>query len=344
MLLTGQGAAGQRVIARRALTLAALLALAVPASASAAQHHPYKRPPHGGDSWYWELDPPRAGLTGLPATSGPYPTPGSAHIWDTDLFQDSNTSSGRALRIPTRTSPVVQAIHAAGHYSICYVEVGAFQTGYPDNSDFAPVDYGHRAKRHQMQGYANEWYFDIRGFKNYVAGKPSSLNGAARNIAAGLAKRFHWCKLEGQDAIEPDDLDGYTNDSVTGAKGGGWGLTQADAAGFERWIAFEAHAHGLAVFQKNDPAHERADVSRFDGVITEECNYYHDPCSGPHGDWNRYLAAGKPVLNAEYKQDGETTAKFCAADRRRDIWGALFNVNLNGPRPYRPCWDVENEL
>ncbi|MGN6170679.1 MAG: endo alpha-1,4 polygalactosaminidase [Solirubrobacteraceae bacterium] len=170
-------------------------------------------------------------MTGLPATSGPYPRPGSAHIWDTDLFQDSNTSSGRVLRIPTGASPVVKAIHAAGHYSICYVEVGAFQTGYPDNSDFAPADYGNRAKRHQMQGYPNEWWFDIAGFKNYVAGKSSTLAGAAVNIAHSLARRFRWCALEGQDAVEPDDLDGYTNASATGAKGGGWGLTKADSAG-----------------------------------------------------------------------------------------------------------------
>lgn len=357
MFLTGQAAARRRAAPRLrvcgvsaiATLLALAVALAVPALAASDKHHhhrsrSYTRPPAGGDSWYWELDPPNAGLAGLPATDGAYPTPGSAHIWDTDLFQDSNTSSGRRLRIPTGPSPVVRAIHAAGHYSICYVEVGAFQTGYPDNSDFAPADYGRRAKRYQLQGYPNEWYFDIAGFRHYVAGKPSTLTGAAVDIAHGLGKRFRWCALEGQDAVEPDDLDGYTNATATGAKGGGWGLTQADAAAFERWIAHQAHADGLAVFQKNDPAHERADVSRFDGVITEECNRYADPCAGHHGDWNRYLAEGKPVLNAEYTQDGETTAKFCQADRRWGIWGALFNVNLNGPRPYRVCWNADNRL
>jgi hypothetical protein len=238
----------------------------------------------------------------------------------------------------------VRAIHAAGHYSICYVEVGAFQTGYPDNSNFAPADYGHRRKRYQMQGYANEWYLDVAGFRNYVAGDSSTLTGAAVNIAAALAKRFGWCRLEGQDAVEPDDLDAYTNRSASGAKGGGWGLTKADDAGFERWIAYQTHADGLAVFQKNDPANEPADVSLFDGVITEECNYYDDPCAGPGGDWNGYLARHKPVLNAEYRQDGETIAQFCPADRRWGIWGALFGVNLNGDRPYKVCWDANNQL
>jgi hypothetical protein len=323
------------------LATAALgVALAFPAAAS-AQYTPL---PSTGDSWYWEIDPPSAGVSGLPATSAAYPAPGSARIWDTDLFYDSNTSSGSNLRIPTAASPVVTAIHAAGHYSVCYVEAGAYQTGFPDDSDFAPADYGSRAKRYQMQGYSNEWWFNIAGFKNYVAGKSSTLTGAAVNIAAAVNKRFGWCKLEGQDAVEPDDLDGYTNNSATGAKGGGWGLTQADSAGFERWLAYQVHADGLAVLQKNDPANASADSRLFDGVLTEECNYYDDPCAGAGGDWNDYLAAGKPVLDAEYQQDGETASQFCSADDHWGIWGALFSVDLDGPAIYHVCWSAKNRL
>jgi hypothetical protein len=53
---------------------------------------------------------------------------------------------------------------------------------------------------------------------------------------------------------------------------------------------------------------------------------------------------GKPVLNAEYKQDGEATTKFCPADRRWRIWGALFGVDLNGDHPYQVCWNERNQL
>ncbi len=73
-----------------------------------------------------------------------------------------------------------------------------------------------------MKGYGNEWWFNLSGFRDYVAGRSSSLTGAAVNIAAGLNRRIGWCALEGQDAIEPDDLDGYTNPGDTGvtAEGG----------------------------------------------------------------------------------------------------------------------------
>ena len=108
------------------------------------------------------------------------------------------------------------------------------------------------------------------------------------------------------------------------------------SAGFERWLAYDIHANGLAAFQKNDPAKEPADEPLFDGMIIEECNYYNDPCSGPGGEVSAYLAAGKPVLNAEYTSDGETTASCCSADESAGITGALFDVDLDGAT-YQPC-------
>jgi Glycoside-hydrolase family GH114 len=293
------------------------------------------------DQWYWEIGPNQPGLAGLPATSAAYPAPGSANIWDTDLFQDSNVAHAG---VPTGPSPVVEAIHAAGHYAVCYVEAGAYQIGFPDDSNFAPADYGATGSstdpvvndQYQMQGFAHEYWFNLAGFASYVAGEPSTLTGVAPNIASGLNQRFADCKLEGQDAVEPDDLDGYTNKSATGVAGGGWNMTQADSAGFERWLAYDIHANGLAAFQKNDPANAAADEPLFDGMIIEECNYYDDPCSGPGGDATPYLNAGKPVLNAEYTRDGETTAKFCPADIAAGISGALFDANLDGGT-YEPC-------
>jgi Glycoside-hydrolase family GH114 len=316
-----------------AITLAlALLGIFVPAAAAAT----YKLPPTGQDQWYWEISAPSDGLAGLPSVTGAYPSPGSANIWDTDMFADSNTDGG----VPTGASPVVQALHAAGKYSICYIEAGA-QQAEPDSSNFAASDYtnGSNPQTTEMQGWPGEYWYDIRGFANYVAGDPSTMTGAAVNIAAGLGQRIKDCAVEGQDALEPDDLDGYDNPSQTGAAGGGWGLTQADSAGFERWLAYTAHSDGLAVFQKNDPANASVDEPLFDGMIIEECNFYDDPCAGSGGDATPYLAAGKPVLNAEYTQDGETTAKFCPADTAAGIIGALFDVNLDGST-YTPCAPV----
>jgi hypothetical protein len=322
-----------RTVRRLTCALSAALVLGSIAAGGAAATS-WKRPPGGLQQWYWQIGTAKPGLAGLPPVTGSYPSPGSAEIWDTDLFYDSNVPHAG---IPTGASPVVHALHAAGKYSICYVEAGAQQTSFPDKGDFAPADYGGYAKRYQMRGYPNEWWFDLRGFRTYAAGRSSTLHGAAVNIAAGLGKRIHWCALEGQDALEPDDLDGYTNRGATGVAGGGWHLTRADSIGFERWLAYTAHSDGLAIFQKNDPANATIDARTFDGMIIEECNRYNDPCAGPGGDGTPYLKQGKPVLDAEYVQDGETTAKFCASDVAAGISGALYSVDLNNDKDYKPC-------
>lgn len=316
-----------------ALAIAAFAALLIAPAAASAQSNYTLPPTLATNQWYWEISPSASGLAGLPAVTGTYPAPGSANIWDTDMFADSNTNGG----MPTGPSPVVQALHAAGKYSICYIEAGA-QQAEPDSSNFAVADYqnGSNQTTTEMAGWPGEYWYDTRGFASYVAGDNSTLSGAAVNIAAGMAKRIEDCAIEGQDALEPDDLDGYTNPSQTGAPGGGWGLTQTDAAGYERWLAYTAHSDGLAVFQKNDTANASVDEPIFDGMIIEECNKYQDPCAGSGGDATAYLAAGKPVLNAEYTQDGETTAKFCSADIAAGITGALFDVNLDGAT-YQPC-------
>ena len=96
-----------------------------------------------------------------------------------------------------------------------------------------------------------------------------------------------------------------------------------------------AHGLGLAMFGKNpddtgdDYAADMVDV--FDGVITEQCNEY-ATCSLLNG----YLAAGKPVLNAEYRSS--SYPGFCTYDNAHGITGALFNINLAGGT-FKSCRD-----
>ena len=66
------------------------------------------------------------------------------------------------------------------------------------------------------------------------------------------------------------------------------------------------HSLGMAVLQKNDPQQTPELESYFDGALSEQCNQYKE-CE----DFAPYIAAGKPVLNAEYHV---ATRKFCSAD------------------------------
>jgi len=333
----------ERLLAKRAARAASAagcalaVALSAGAGSSSAATSAYLAPPHSGNGvtvqWYWQI----GGGTLPSMTSGPEST---ANIWDTDMFEDANGMGSN--NEPDGRSSIVSQLHAANKYAVCYIEAGA-QQAEPDQSHFASADYtnGSNAETTEMQGWPGEYWYDTLGFAGWTPSHQAysgsaADQAAAGNIATGMAQRIAGCKAEGQDAIEPDDLDGYTNPSQTGASGGGWGLTQAAAAGYEQWLAYTAHNDGLAIFQKNDPANSAAEVASFDGMVIEECNSFDDPCAGSGGHATPYLSAGKPVLNAEYTQDGETTSKFCPSDVAAGISGALFDVNLAGGT-YSPC-------
>jgi hypothetical protein len=74
----------------------------------------------------------------------------------------------------------------------------------------------------------------------------------------------------------------------------------------------------------------RALQPHFDGALVEQCNQYSE-C----GAYRPYLRAGKPVLNAEYRPS--LYPRFCTAENRAGLIGALYNLALNGRR-FRPCW------
>jgi hypothetical protein len=195
----------------------------------------------------------------------------------------------------------VRALHAAGKRAICYVDVGTWESFRPDASRFPRSVLG------LSNGWPGERWLDVR--------RLSVLEPI-------ISARFRMCRRKGFDAIEPDNIDGYSNRT-------GFPLTGGEQLRFDRWIALRAHAFGLAVFEKNDPEQARQLEPYFDGVLDEQCNQYSE-CAA----FRPYLAAGKPVLNAEYRL---APARFCAADDRAGIMGALYSIDLDGSK-YLPCW------
>ena len=166
---------------------------------------------------------------------------------------------------------------------------------------------------HRPNCFRREFWLDVRAAgPNYAA------------LQAILRARFKTCRDKGFDAVEPDNLDSYQNSP-------GFDTSAGDQLAFNQWIATTVHALGLAVFQKNDLGQVAALEPSFDGILDEECNQYSECASlAP------YTSAGKPVWDAEYKEDGASTASFCAADVSSNIVGALFALNLDGSL-FEPC-------
>ena len=226
-------------------------------------------------------------LNGALAAMSGSGAPARAAAWDVD---GESTSAAQ-----------VAALHSAGHKAICYVDVGTWEPWRADAGSFPAA-----VKGSSVEGFAEEKWLDIR---------------ALSTLQPIMVKRFQSCKEKGFDAVEPDNMDGYSNAS-------GFPLTAAQQLTYNEWVAGEVHSLGLAVFQKNDGEQVGELKSHFDGVISEQCNQYSECPS-----FQPYLAEGKPVLNAEYSL---ATSSFCPPDNAAGIMGARFNVALDG-RVYEPC-------
>ena len=260
-----------------------------------------------------------AGATGSAGASGAAGADGSTRwkpaqattfYWDLSNAPPDNTKNVGAYDIDgwNNTAQEVATLHARGVKVVCYMDAGTYEPGRPDSGSF-PTSLKGKA----VEGWPGEFWLDV------TAAGP---NHAA--LQAIMLARFKTCQQKGFDAVEPDNLDSYENKP-------GFATTAADQLAYNEWIATTVHGLGLAVFQKNDLDQVDTLQPFFDGILDEECNKYSE-CS----TLAPYTAAGKPAWDAEYKEDGESTASFCAADIKANIVGALFALDLDGSL-FDPC-------
>jgi hypothetical protein len=194
---------------------------------------------------------------------------------------------------------VVAALHAKGRRVICYVDVGAAENFRPDYRSYPAAVLG------RDSGWPGERYVDIRRL---------DLLGPV------IGKRLDMCRAKGFDAVEPDVMDGYTNQT-------GFPVTAADQLRFARFVARLAHDRGLSVGLKNNPDQVGDLVRDFDFAVVEECAHY-----GECESYSPFVAAGKAVLHVEY---AESNAKFCPATTRLGFSSMRKNMNLDAAR--WPC-------
>lgn len=194
----------------------------------------------------------------------------AAEVYDLDLFE----SDARQIA----------ALRAAGKHTICYLSAGSFEDWRPDAGQFPASVLGIN-----YEGWPGERWLDIRRIDQ---------------LAGVLTARLDLCKHKGFDAVEPDNIDGYTNET-------GFALTPADQLAFNRWLAAEAHARGLSIGLKNDPDQAAELADDFDWALTEDC-FVEGWCA----EMLPFAQRGKPVLMAEYTDTGVELAALCAEASR----------------------------
>jgi hypothetical protein len=206
------------------------------------------------------------------------------------------------------SAQTVTALHMQGKKAVCYMDVGSYEPGRPDSSQFPMALLGA-----DVVGWPGEKWLDAR---------PSGPHYA--ELQAIMLARFQVCQQKGFDAVEPDNMESYNNSP-------GFSTTAADQLAYNKWVADTVHSLGMAVFQKNDLDQIPQLIGSFDGILDEECNKYTE-CN----TLAPYVTAHKPAWNAEYTDDGETTGMFCASDVTAGITGALYSLALDGT-VFQPC-------
>jgi len=231
---------------------------------------------------------------------GALAAPLAGAAWDWQLSEPVRPPSGVAVfdtDPDSVTRAEIAALNAAGVYTICYVSVGTMET-YRDDVNLFPA----RAVGKRYEEWPDEFFIDIR---------------EPHTIPAIMQQRFMRCAMKGFQAVEPDNMDVYQNDS-------GFNLTREDTLEYLRMLVRAAHAVNLEIGQKNVPDLTGELVEMMDFVITEDCF-----ADGWCRDVSAYIRAGKPVLAAEYTDTGVDWAAACAFARENNYSMILKDRDLN---------------
>lgn len=217
------------------------------------------------DSWASDWWRPLGRVTWDWQLSEPYDFDKTVSMLDLDLFETGED--------------VVAALKSRGVYTVCYLSAGSWEA-WRDDADQFPADTIGKA----YEGWPGERWLDIRRIDV---------------LAPLIGNRLDLCKAKGFDAVEPDNIDGYTNDT-------GFPLSAEDQIRFNRWLAAEAHRRGLSIGLKNDPDQAAALADDFDWALTEDCF-----AEGWCRQMQPFISRGKAVFAAEYTDTGITLEKFC---------------------------------
>ncbi len=187
----------------------------------------------------------------------------AADVYDIDLFDHD--------------AAAVATLHAQGRKVLCYLNAGAWEDWRPDRDQFPPAVLGN-----DYAGWPGERWLDIRRIDL---------------LAPILRARLDQCQAKGFDGVDPDNVNGYQNDT-------GFPLTAQDQLAYNRWLAGEAHVRGLAIGLKNDTEQASELAPYFDFAVTESC-LAEDWCDQTLA----FIDAGKAVFAIEYT-DATTIARF----------------------------------
>ncbi|ABF10096.1 hypothetical protein ACUXAV_004556 [Cupriavidus metallidurans] len=233
--------------------------------------------------------------------------PSVTDTWQLQLQGKLDTSYNVAVYVLDLfdTPPsTIASLKEQGRRVVCYFSAGSSEDWRPDFQSFQPSDMGN-----VLSGWAGERWLDTR----------------SSNVRGIMAARMDLAVSKGCDGVDPDNVDGYTNNT-------GLPLTADTQLDYNRFLANAAHARGLAIGLKNDVGQLTDLASSFDFAINEQCFQYNE-CGG----YSAFTAQGKPVFNVEYAtkwKDATKRPALCANAAALSIRTLVLPLALNDKYRY----------
>jgi hypothetical protein len=214
------------------------------------------------------------------------------------------------------SAATVAALHAQGKKVVCYMDAGVYETYRTDASSFPSSVIGS-----PDSGWDGSYWLDVRQISI---------------LAPIMQARIAMCKSKGFDAVEPDEIDGYSNDP-------GFPISYAQQIAYNTAFAGWVHAAGMSVLLKGD-IDQAVDLQpSFDFTLNEECDLYSECSPG----LDSFANAGKAVFIAEYPDDDPTpypvnlTGSACLNAQAKHFnlsWYKLGLPNDGGREPCPQTW------
>lgn len=208
-------------------------------------------------------------------------------VYNLDLFDTSEET--------------IQALHARGVKVVCYFSAGSREDWRPDADTFPSEVIGN-----PLEDWEGENWLDIR---QLTALQPV------------MFARLDLAQEKGCDAVDPDNVDGYANNT-------GFSISSTDQISYNLWLAQAAHQRGLGIGLKNNLEQVPSLVNVFDFTVNEEC-YTYKECDR----LMPFIWAGKAVFGIEYDADPRL---FCPQAIQDDFSFVLKKTDLDGYA--EPCW------
>jgi glycosyl hydrolase family 114 len=249
-----------------------------------------------------------------PVRCGPCWRPHVKASWQIELSSVPSPPFARVAVIESdgfdTPASVVTALHRShpGRGAVCYIDAGTWEDWRPDAGRFPKDLLGKNDG-----GWPGERWLDI-----------ARIGGALGQV---MRARAAMCKDKGFDAVDFDNVDGYSNDT-------GFSLTAGQQLRYDVFLANTAHRLGLSVALKNDLPQIPVLVRYFDFAVSEQCFQYHECLSSQNGGYglDEFTRAHKAVFEIEYSLE---RSQFCPAAIRDHFNAMRKHLSLG---PWRqPC-------